>query len=86
MKCQFTKEISEGSMLCDFMGVKPIEGISQCPTDIFNRCQEDANERAQDSRYLAVHPPKSMEEALSDIFNRCREESPEKDLESPYMR
>lgn len=42
MRCPFEKELKAGTMVCDYMGCKPSVGVKQCPTDIFNRCQEDA--------------------------------------------
>lgn len=37
-KCP-VKEILK-NCCCDFMGVKPEEDAMQCPTEIYNRCQE----------------------------------------------
>lgn len=39
MKCLFEKEITEGSLCCDFGGQKHEVGVRQCPTTIFNLCQ-----------------------------------------------
>lgn len=41
MKCPFEKERKDGTMVCDYMGCKPVDGLKQCPTEIFNRCQAD---------------------------------------------
>lgn len=44
MECPFKKELEEGSMVCDSGYSKC--NTPQCPTNIFNQCQEDANSNA----------------------------------------
>jgi len=44
MKCQFEKELNEGKIVCDAEYINC--NIPQCPTNIFNKCQEDANSEA----------------------------------------
>ena len=33
---------------CDYMGVKPEDGVMQCPTQIYNKCQSDIQFTAED--------------------------------------
>ena len=40
MKCLFEKEIEEGTMCCDYGGQRYEPGVKQCPTAIFNLCQD----------------------------------------------
>lgn len=43
-KCNYNCECPFGEcsdIVCDFMGVKHEEPVVQCPTQIFNKCQED---------------------------------------------
>ena len=41
MECQFKEQLSNGSTVCDFGGVHHEPGATQCPTEIFNKCQSD---------------------------------------------
>ena len=40
-KCPFEKHLKAGTMCCDHMGVALAQGVEQCPTPVFNRCQAD---------------------------------------------
>lgn len=42
MGCPNKEKLESGRMVCDFMGVKHPDSVIQCPTDIFNACQEEA--------------------------------------------
>lgn len=44
MKCPFKKELELGTMVCD-AGYDKCHS-RQCPTEIFNSCQEEANNEA----------------------------------------
>lgn len=41
-----------GNITCDFMGVKPEDGIMQCPTQIFNKCQCDIAFNEEDKNII----------------------------------
>lgn len=41
MDCPFKQQLAEGSMVCDYGGIRHGPGVEQCPTEIFNRCQGD---------------------------------------------
>lgn len=40
MKCPF-KEYLGKNLICDYMGIKYQDKVLQCPTEIFNKCQND---------------------------------------------
>lgn len=39
MECPFKEQLNNGSMVCDFGGLHHEPGVTQCPTEIFNKCQ-----------------------------------------------
>lgn len=39
MDCPFERQRETGTMVCDYGGMRPEPGISQCPTEFFNKCQ-----------------------------------------------
>jgi hypothetical protein len=49
-KCPF-KECN--NITCDYMGVEPEDGIMQCPTQIFNKCQSDIEFTEEDNIIIA---------------------------------
>lgn len=45
MKCPFKREIEKGTMVCDYGGQNYSDSpeVQQCPTEIFNKCQEEGS-------------------------------------------
>lgn len=41
MECPFKEQLNNGSMVCDFGGLRHEPDVTQYPTEILNKCQSD---------------------------------------------
>lgn len=66
------------NITCDYMGVKPEDGVIQCPTQIFNKCQSDVAFTKEDNfiitetlNKLKKEEKKMMKEYVCGICGTC---------------
>lgn len=72
MDCPFKEQLVNGSMVCDYGGVRHEPDVEQCPTEIFNRCQGDEAECDEKELLLSIiRAHNAMIETIQNADMKC---------------